>query len=264
MGRAGLAIALVLVFLFHPLAVGPAAAETVFSDDFNQNDLGKGWNVENLGGSYSLSNGILTLSSDEPSITIYRGYVPQTDSFTVSARVQSRMLAAFALRIHAGSPPISGSTAGAQLEFDTSVENKYFLAAWQPSGGGWTWTTFHGPSAANTWYVLEMKVQRNPFTITYGVYSDSGELLGAFVTTDMGFSYDNIQYICLEAWSASLIYDVDWITITQAGQTTWAVAPWAGLAVSIAATVALVAYVRSRESKEKTRLASCHLSQQTS
>ena len=205
----------------------------LFFDDFRGNDLGPGWIIETLGGNYSVGGSLLTLSTTGPSITAYRSFVPQTDNFTVSARVKSSMLAAFALRLHASAPPIFGSTIGAQLEFDSHVENKNFLAAWEPSGGGWTWSTFSSPTVTDSWYVLEMRVQREPFTIVYSVYNDttpmkiqasqggpqdrSPSLLGTFTTTAMGFSYDSIRYVALEAWSAPLSYGIDWLRITTSG-----------------------------------------------
>jgi len=200
-------------------------------DDFNGNQLNAGWLVENLGGSYAVKSSQLTLSTTGPAITVYRSFVPQSDNFTLSARVQSSTLAAFALRLQASAPPIFGSTVGAQLEFDTGhVESKNFLAAWEPSGGGWTWSTFYTPSAVNTWYILEMRVQRIPFMIVYSVYEDMmhqnglddqgnpqrspGDLLGTYTTSAMGFTYDNITYVALEAWSAPLSYSIDWVKIS--------------------------------------------------
>ena len=41
----------------------PQASGQRFFDDFDGQSLGSGWNVEDLGGNYSLSSGILTLSS---------------------------------------------------------------------------------------------------------------------------------------------------------------------------------------------------------
>src|SRR3989442_6082686 len=179
-----------------------SSAKPIFLDDFRGNDLGPGWIIQTLGGNYSVGGSLLTLSTTGPAITAYRSYVPQTDNFTVSARVRSSMLAVFALRLQVSAPPIFGSTIGAQLEFDSQVENKNFLAAWEPSGGGWTWSTFYSPTVTDSWFVLELRVQRNPFTIVYSVYNDStpmkglasqdgpqdrsASLLGTFTTAAMG------------------------------------------------------------------------------
>jgi hypothetical protein len=231
-------LALSLVILMEvPVLTGTvgsiSSAKPIFFDDFRGNDLGPGWIIETLGGNYSVGGSVLTLSTNGPAITAYRSFVPQTDNFTVSARVRSSMLAAFALRLQASAPPIFGSTIGAQIEVDSHVENKNFLAAWEPSGGGWTWLTFYSPTVTDSWFVLEMRVQRNPFTIVYSVYNDSTpmkiqasqdgpqdrspSLLGTFTTTAMGFGYDSIRYVALEAWSAPLSYSIDWLRITTSG-----------------------------------------------
>jgi len=193
-------------------------ATNIFYDGFDGTALSTGWEVENRGGSYSLSNGVLTISSSgQPydSMTVYRAYVPQVDNFTVSARVKGTSLAAFALRIHAGPLPIFGSVLGAQLEFDSAVEGKNFLAVWWTTH--WYWTTIYQPSETGVWYVLEMRVQRSPFVITYNVYNDSGVLLGTTTATNIGnFGYSDIRYICLEVWSGPQpVYDVDWLKIEE-------------------------------------------------
>ena len=48
-----------------------------FFDDFEGQFLGSGWSVENISSNYSLSNGILTLSSDagaNTGIALYRDF----------------------------------------------------------------------------------------------------------------------------------------------------------------------------------------------
>jgi len=194
-----------------------------FYDDFVSSSLSSGWNVENRGGSYSLSNDVLIISSSgQPtdSMTVYRSYAPQSDAFTVLVKVKADTFPAFALRLHAGSLPIFGSTQGAQLEFGARGEfgSGSFDAVWEPSDGGWTWTTIYGHALANIWVILEMQVQRNPFTITFNVYNDTGTLLGTLTTTNLGFSYSDIRYVCLEVWSSPSppvhpVYQIDWIKI---------------------------------------------------
>src|SRR3972149_915228 len=80
-----------------------------FFDDFQGQFLDSGWSVENLGGKYNLSEGILTLSSDagaNTGLALYRDFTPQTDNFTVSARVKASTLDFVALRIQFKSLPI--------------------------------------------------------------------------------------------------------------------------------------------------------------
>jgi len=203
-----------LLFVYSPVAT----ATTVFYDDFDGTSLSAGWNIEDRGGSYSLDNSILTISSSgEPydSMTVYREYIPQADNFTVSTRVEASSLGALALRIHAGPLPIFGSVVGAQLEFDSAAEGKNFLAVWWTTY--WYWITIYQPSETGVWYVLEMCAQRSPFAITYNVYNDSGVLLGTTTATNIGnFGYNDIRYICLEVWSGPQpVYDVDWLKIEE-------------------------------------------------
>lgn len=199
---------------FDNVAITPLQSSAIF-DDFSGTQLGPEWKVENLGGNYSVANSQLTLSTSGPAVTVYRPFTPQTGGFEISARVQSLMLAGFALRIQTTPPPIFGSTFGAQVEFDSTVENKSFLAAWQPTGGGWSWKPFYGPSVTNTWFVLDMTVQKDPFTITFSALSDSGTLLGGYTVSNLGFNYTSISYLCLEAWSNPLQYNIDWIRVNN-------------------------------------------------
>ncbi len=211
-------IAVLCLSIVYSFNISTATSTDSYFDDFNGAQLSTGWKVENGIGDYTLNNGIMTLSSSTSSggeaVTIYRDYMPQTDEFTVSARVSSDRLAGFALRIQAGPLPIFGSTQGAQLEIDNGVENKNFMASW--NAGSWTWTNVYSPVATNVWFILEMQVQRNPFTITYNVYSDSGTLLGTLSTNNIGFSYDSINYICLEAWTSPTAYNIDWVRVESA------------------------------------------------
>jgi len=217
-----------MVFVYSSMTF----ATSVFYDEFDGTALSTGWEVENRGGSYSLNNGVLTISSSgEPydSMTVYREYVPQATNFTVLTRVKATSLAAFALRIHAGPLPIFGSVLGAQLEFDSSAEGKHFLAVWWTTH--WYWKTIYQPSETGVWFVLEMFVHRSPFAITYNVYNDSGVLLGTTTATNIGnFGYNDIRYICLEVWSGPNppVYDVDWLKIEEGempplppGTSTW-------------------------------------------
>jgi len=201
---------LLLAVWIQPVKV---SGTTIFFDDFDEAELSEGWEVENLGGSYSLSNGILTISKTGTSMTIYREYSPQSEEFTISAKVKATSLAAFALRIHAGSLPIFGSTEGAQLEFDNGIGDKHFEAVW--NSGGWTWTNIYKPVVSGVWFILQMHVQEDPFIITFNVFDEVWALLGTRNVNNLGFSYSNIRYICFHVWSGpdDPIYDVDWLKI---------------------------------------------------
>ena len=191
----------------------------IFFDNFSGKKLSGGWNVEiNGGASYTVGHSILTLSSTgQPydSVTIYRDFVPKTDKFTLSAKVKATTLGGFALRLHASALPIFGSIEGAQLEFDNGIGGKNFMAVWKPLGGGWTWTNIYQPVTTEVWFILELTVQRNPFSIRFSLYNSKSTLLGTTTITSIGFGYGDIRYVCLEVWSGpnAPIYNVDWIRI---------------------------------------------------
>ncbi len=175
-------------------------SETVlFNDDFNGVSLASPWLVEDTGST----------------ITAYFPFTPPSGHYTVSARVSSSQLAAFALRLHSGSTPITGSISGIQLEMDPGVSGKWFMASWA-SSGGWTWNNIAGPVNMNTWYILEMVVQQSPFQVTYNVYSDNKQaLLGSYTTSSFSVTYQSIDYICLELWTGPSSYSIDWIKVTS-------------------------------------------------
>jgi hypothetical protein len=168
----------------------------LFFDDFNGDALSSPWLVEDTGST----------------ITAYFPFIPSQDSFTVSAKVSSSQLAAFGLRIQCGNTPIFGSTSGIMLEMDPGVEGKWFVASWT-SASGWTWNNFYGPVNINTWYIIEMVVQKSPFKVTFNVYNSDGSLLGTYQTTNLGVAYSSIKYVCLELWTGPATYSIDWVKI---------------------------------------------------
>jgi hypothetical protein len=186
-----------------PTPVKPIIPVTLFSDSFSGKTISSNWLIENL----------------TQSVTLYTPFTPPPDHFTVSARVMSTQLAAFALRLNCEEvtedTPIFGSTNGIQLEMDCGVEDKWFTAAY--SNDNWNWTNFtQDPIELNTWYVLEMVVNSNPYSVTFNVYNgDSSALLGTYQQSSIDTPYSNIQYICLETWSGPANYSVDWVKVIQ-------------------------------------------------
>lgn len=191
----------------------PQATYQEFTDDFGGQVLGSGWSVENIKSNYSLSNGILTLSSDagaNTGIALYRDFTPQTDNFTVSTRVKASVLDFLALRIQFKSLPIilPGGTGGCAT---LQVRPDRFIAVITS-----TELEIYRPTATGVWYILEMKVQNNPFKIEFNVYNDGGTLLGTQTITISGFSYADIHYISLQLWNTGQkpVYDIDWLKIS--------------------------------------------------
>ncbi len=170
----------------------------IFRDDFNGNSLSQPWRVEDTGSQ----------------ITAYIPFTPPPGHFTVSTRVRSSQLAAFALRLHSGATPILTSTTGIQLEMNLGVMHNGFVAS-GTSPSGWTWSIITDPAKVNTWYVLEMVVQQSPFSVTYNVYDNNNVLLGTYSRTDLSITYQSIDNICLKLWNGPASYSIDWIKVTS-------------------------------------------------
>jgi hypothetical protein len=178
----------------------------LYQDNFDGNTLSSNWLVENT----------------TTSVTLYTPFTPPPDHFTISARVSSTQLAAFALRLHSGETPIYNSTSGIQVEMNRGDEDKHFTAAWSATSityniteSNWEWHNFtNDPISLDTWYIVEMTVQSNPYTVIFKAYSDNyASLLGSYTTNDITVPYSSIQYICLETWSGPSNYSVDWVKI---------------------------------------------------
>ena len=118
------------------------------------------------------------------------------------------MLDFVALRIQFSSLPISLSATAATLQ----VRPDRFLGVI-----AYDEYPVHNPVEIGVWYTLEMKVQKNPYEIVFNVYNDSGTLPGTQTVTNVGFSYADIRYVCLQVWSTGLnpVYDVDWLKIVD-------------------------------------------------
>jgi hypothetical protein len=226
--------ALMAVVLLSPMLLSVVEAcpsprtKTIFFDDFNGKSLSSKWTVETTwgaAGAYKVKNGMLTLTTPaatESEIDVYTPFdASSLTHFTVSTRVKASTFSAFSLELYYSSPPCYGNTQGIQFELSNyAPDNKYFVAAWQPNGGGWTWDNFYQPSAQNTWYILEMNVQQSPFTVTWNVYTSTwfgskGTLLGSYSTTNIGLSYSSIKYIELQTWTGPATYNIDWVKIVS-------------------------------------------------
>ena len=196
------------------LSYKPATNTNELSDDFNGQVLSTDWGVEDIESKYTLSNGLLTLSSDagaNTGIALYRDFNPQTDGFTVSSRVKASTLDFVALRIQFKSLPIilpNAAVTAATLQ----VRPDRFIAVITS-----TELEIYRPTTTGVWYILEMKVQKNPFEIEFNVYNDGGNLLSAQTITVNDFRYADIHYICLQLWNTGLkpVYEIDWLKIVS-------------------------------------------------
>jgi len=193
--------------------IQPQSTYQDFFDDFEGQSLDSSWSVENIEGNYSLSEGILTLSSTgvNTGVMLYRDFTPQTNNFTISTRVKASVLDFVALRIQfLSTTPTSTSSNAATLQ----VRPDQFLAA----SALYQINHIYSPVSVGVWYILEMKVQKEPYKIEYTVYNDAGTLLGTQTRTsdNIGYSYSDIRYVCLQEWSTGQnpVYDIDWLKIS--------------------------------------------------
>ena len=152
----------------------------------------EGWQIENGGGTYSESNGILTLSGGigNKNIAFYREVVPATD-FSFSLQVKSTTLAGFVIFLKS-SLPIANTVNGVNFEFDNRNGGCFLLARWTNS---WTWNIF-ASAQENVWYTMIINVQQSPFKITAQVLDENGNSLGSNSVSDMtNFSFESIKYL---------------------------------------------------------------------
>ena len=176
--------------IFSPVYPQPATTPLWF-EDFNApeptQELPSGWTVENNGGYYELRNDSLYLHpSSNGSIAVYREFVPPSDGFILAACVvlpKNHTAQGFALRVH--------SVIGTQLE------HNFGATPYQNSAG---------PVV-----VMEIKAQRDPYGVEYRTYGDSG---GGSSSSALNPNYENIRYICFEAWEGTNV-QIDWVKINS-------------------------------------------------
>jgi hypothetical protein len=158
-----------------------------------------GWQIENGGGTYSESGGILTLSggAGNKNIAFYREVVPSTD-FSFSLQVKATTIMGFLLCVRS-SLPVATSTQGVNFEFDLKPDGCFLLARWVNS---WTWNIF-ASAQTNVWYTMKITVQQSPFKITAEALDENGNSLGSNSVSDMtNINFGSIKYIAFGVWES--------------------------------------------------------------
>jgi hypothetical protein len=167
------------------------------------------WLVINNGGSYSISKGVLTLSSSGGYIDLYEP-LTASGSFKVIFGVCSTQLAGFALKLDE-SLPFFGSTQGINFEMtaDEGQSKGFQISRWTEID--WTWGTFAQPTL-NQWYSIQITVIQAPFEVIYTIFKD-GQLYAEARASDMtNIGFANLHYIVLEVWNIGT-YQVRNLTI---------------------------------------------------
>ena len=173
------------------------------------------WQVEDKGGYYSESNGVLRLWSNGgincPSISLYKQIKP-ADNFTFSVQVNAETAESCGIFVR-NSLPIGGNMAGFNFEFGHYGEGLFLLARNtsntldnQLANQERSYWTASQVALGNShvWYTMQLRVSSSPFTITTSVFDENGTSLGTFSTSDIdNFTFQDINYIGLIAWGYS-------------------------------------------------------------
>lgn len=152
----------------------------------------QGWQVENGGGQYSQSNGLMSFSGNGGNyITLYEQIAP-TESFNFSLQVTAATLQGFAIELR-DNLPFAGSTQGVNFEFGARDGGTFSLARYS---NGWTWNEFASNIKQNINYTMILSVNKNPFIITATVLGQNGTSLGSYSASDMtNLAFNNINYL---------------------------------------------------------------------
>jgi hypothetical protein len=180
----------------------------------------QGWQVDNGGGFYSESNGVIRLWSNGgndgpynggPYIGLYKQIKPTAD-FTFSVQVKAQVMEGCAINLRS-SLPTGGKQEGISFEFGSYGEGVFLLARntsnygfnQLPVEGANVWTVnkfaYGDP---DVWYTMQLNVTSAPYGITASVLDQNGTLIGSFSTSDMfNFTFDDINYVGLHVWGYS-------------------------------------------------------------
>jgi len=175
----------------------------------------QGWQVEDRGGYYSESSGVLRLwsngGSDCPSISLYKKIKP-TDDFTFSVQVNAETAESCGVFVR-NSLPIGGNMAGFNFEFGHYGEDLFLLArntsnaiGGQFTNGMSSYWTVNQVAYGNPhdWYTMQLSVSSSPFKIQTSVFNENGTSIGSFSTSNIdNFTFTDINYIGLNVWGYS-------------------------------------------------------------
>ena len=213
--KIALPLAFISVFILSTL-VATAFVCSVFaqpSDTTNEGDeatdqttaIFQGWQVYDLDGYYSESNGTIRIWSDtqDHGVALYKEILPKTD-FQFSLQVKALALNdSFGIFVGKDSFP-KGSYEGVNFEFHekwgtpTFLLARYLNAVNYETGtyeSVWGWQGF-AVGRENVWYTMKLTVQADPFRISGEVVAENGVSLGSFSVSDMiNLSFKDITCI---------------------------------------------------------------------
>ena len=180
-----------------------------------QSSTFKGWQVEDSGGYYSESKGVLRLwsngGSDCPSISLYKQIKP-TDSFNFSLQVNAETPESCGIFFRK-SLPIAGNRDGFNFEFGNYGAGVFLLArnsdnsssqdVYLRDSSNWTASQV-GYGDPHIWYTMQVRISASPFTISTSVFDENGTSIDSFSTSDItDFTFADINYMGLCVWGYS-------------------------------------------------------------
>jgi hypothetical protein len=159
------------------------------------------WQIEDRGGYYSESDGIIRLRSSGgdicPGFFLYKQVAPTTD-FKFSLQVTAATLESFLIFVRS-SLPIGWNTEGVNFEFGHYGAGTFLLVRCT-STGHWIGSHF-ADGDADVWYTMQLSVYANPFRIVAEVLAENGTLLASTSASDMSnISFDDIKYLGFGVW----------------------------------------------------------------
>ena len=157
------------------------------------------WQIEDGGGTYSESDGVVTLSgaAGNKNIAFYKQIAP-TGDFSFSLQAKSTALMGFAIFLRS-SLPLANSTEGVNFQFGEKEGGSFLLARWTSA---WVWNVF-ASAQEDVWYTMILGVQKTPFKITAQVLAENGTSLGSYSVSDMtNLSFSDIKYLGFGVWES--------------------------------------------------------------
>lgn len=159
------------------------------------------WQIEDRGGYYSESDGIIRLRSSGgdicPGLYLYKQVAPVTD-FNFSLQVKAATLLSFGMSVRSNLPFWWG-VEGVSFEFGHYGEGTFLLAR-QTSTDDWIGSNL-AEGVADVWYTMQLSVYADPFRIVAEVLDENGTLLGLISASDMSnFSFGDIKYLGFGVW----------------------------------------------------------------
>ncbi len=189
----GLAVCLLLFYPLTQSGICQLAPSTI-----------QGWQVENVDGYISESNGVIRMSTDGggdppainyPSVFLYKQFKP-TGDFSVTLQINAQILESASITVRRALP-ITGVEDGFTFEFGWHNEQGEFLMARNDSGWQIDKIAIGDP---HVWYTMQLNVTRYPYTITDSVYDQNGTCIGSFSAGGFEFGFDDIGYIAFGVW----------------------------------------------------------------